>query len=99
MTAGAAALVNARNDGGFTPLHYAAWAGCLATTKALLSYGADINATCSELPAVDWVMCAPRSTPLHLAAIKGDFDVARALLGAYAESLSAHARVHPTFAQ
>jgi ankyrin repeat protein len=33
--------VNARNDTGSTPLHYAASSGCLSLVKLLLKYGGD----------------------------------------------------------
>ncbi|MEW5923212.1 MAG: ankyrin repeat domain-containing protein, partial [Candidatus Zixiibacteriota bacterium] len=62
-------IVNAVDNGGYSPLHKAAYNGLLEIAKYLLSQGADINAA-----------SASGSTPLHGAAFYGHPDMVRFLL-------------------
>ncbi|MCC6003775.1 MAG: ankyrin repeat domain-containing protein [Thermofilum sp.] len=63
------ANVNARDERGHTPLHYAAMEGHAKVAKLLLERGADVNAR----DDMGW-------TPLHHAAAGGHANVARLLL-------------------
>ena len=62
------------DSGGFTPLLYAARENCLACVKALLDGGADI-----DLPDPDGV------SPLHVAIMNANWDLARELIAAGAD--------------
>jgi uncharacterized protein len=62
--------IQARPTGGFTPLIYAARAGCSACAKALVEGGADINLTDPD-----------GETPLLIATENFHFDLAAYLLG------------------
>jgi hypothetical protein len=64
------ANANAKDRGGWTPLHWAAFWGHVDVAKLLLEHGADVNAKESVYDA----------TPLHVAAATGHADVARLLL-------------------
>jgi ankyrin repeat protein len=57
-------------QGGLTALHFAARQGALKTTQALVDAGANVNA----------VSAADNTTPLVMAAINGQFDLANYLL-------------------
>jgi hypothetical protein len=75
----ARSLVDTPNGAGFTPLHYAVWTGSHAALGALLSFDAAQDAR-SMLANEDWISCSPGSTPLHLAALRGNAEGAKALL-------------------
>jgi len=60
---------NARDEEGFTPLHYASFNGCASVAKLLLDSGADPNVGSKE----GW-------TPLHLAASNGFTDIVKLLI-------------------
>jgi ankyrin repeat protein len=62
------------DSGGFTPLLYAARENCLACVDALLAHGADI-----DLPDPDGV------TPLHLAIMNANWDLAKRFIEAGAD--------------
>jgi ankyrin repeat protein len=75
--------------GGLTPLHHAVRQGNLAAVDALLDGGADINAT----HEVD------KTTPLLMAAINGQYDVAMRLIARGANpSLAATSGLAPLYA-
>ncbi len=61
--------LNAKNEGGWTPLHLAALNGRVDIVASLLEHGADPN-----------VQDKFGRTPLHLAALNGHVDVVRLLL-------------------
>jgi cytohesin len=61
--------LNAKNEGGWTPLHLAALNGRVDIVATLLEHGADPN-----------VQDKFSRTPLHLAALNGHIDVVRLLL-------------------
>lgn len=63
--------VDVLDNGGCTPLHWAAAAGSTPVVKCLIQAAANVNATASD-----------GSTPLHQAATAGHLAVAEALLGA-----------------
>ena len=69
----AGADVNARDDGGWTALHYAGRADVRAA-ELLLAAGADATATAAD-----------GTTPLHLAALHANCDVIRFLVAAGAD--------------
>jgi len=62
------------NNGGFSPLHYAAREGCTACVEVLARGGADLNAIDPD-----------RVSPLNLALINMHFDTAMALVEAGAD--------------
>ena len=62
-------LVFNKDEGGFTPLHWAASSGHKDVAELLLAHGADVNAKNNN-----------GSTPLHFAAALGHKDVAELLL-------------------
>ena len=66
--------VNAKDDSGDTPLHWAAFTGARKITRMLIAAGADVNAKDSE----GW-------TPLHMAALHGQGRIVRMLLAAGAD--------------
>ena len=66
--------VNAKADGGVTPLHGAAAGGQNEIAELLIAEGADVNAKDEN-----------GSTPLHLAAWKGHFETAELLITADAD--------------
>ena len=70
----AGADVNAKGDGGWTPLHHAAYGGHTEIAAALLAAGADVNAKGDG----GW-------TPLHHAACGAHTDVVAVLLDAGAD--------------
>ncbi|MCC6003798.1 MAG: ankyrin repeat domain-containing protein [Thermofilum sp.] len=63
------ANANARDEGGWTPLHWAALYGLADVAKLLLEHGANVNAKNKD-----------DVTPLHFAAAMGFVEVARLLL-------------------
>ena len=63
------ATINAKNDLGSTPLHWAIGEGDIAIVRLLLENNAAIDAKNNN----DW-------TPLHVAAMNGHVDIARLLL-------------------
>jgi hypothetical protein len=63
------ANANAKDRGGWTPLHWAAFWGHVDVAKLLLEHGADVNARDED-----------SRTPLHVAAAGGHAEVARLLL-------------------
>jgi ankyrin repeat protein len=72
-----ATLLNDLDEEGRAALHYSAWNGLVATTKALLELGADPNVRSGD-------RC---STPLHFAAGMGHLACVRLLLQHGADSL------------
>lgn len=62
------------NNGGFSPLHYAAREGCTECVRVLAAGGADLNATDPD-----------RVSPLNLALINMHFDTAMAFVEAGAD--------------
>ncbi len=74
----AGADVDARSDGGFTPLAFAVRAGHADTVEALVGAGADIDLTLPD-----------GTSPLHLAVINAHYDVALQLLGHGADPAAA----------
>ena len=66
--------VNATDNGGTTPLHWATWNGHEATVEALITAGAEVNAKGKN-----------GCTPLHWAADFGHTEVAELLITAGAE--------------
>ncbi len=69
---------------GHSPLHYAVWGSSLAGVKALLAHGARQDVRNSASRSEGWLPChIVGCTPLHLAAVRGNVEVARALLVAY----------------
>jgi ankyrin repeat protein len=83
-----ARLVNFSDFGGFSPLHCAVWCEQIDAVHSLCGWG-------SYLPArLDWEVldagaCNPGSTSLHLAALRGNLDIAVALLHYQARALVA----------
>jgi len=78
-----ARLVNKRNVSGFSALSYAAWGGSDATVRLLLQSGADPLAINEQV--FDPFLPLPLgSTPLHVAASRGQVAAATALLEHYA---------------
>jgi len=65
----AGADVNAKDEDGLNPLHYAAWTDHKETVELLLANGADVNARKKN-----------GMTPLHRAASKGSKEVAELLI-------------------
>ena len=63
------------NPRGWTPLHYAAFAGHLRLVNKFLALGGEVNATTQS-----------GTTPLMAAAMKGHIDVVRSLLNAGADT-------------
>ena len=59
---------------GLTPLHDAARAGYIGSVQKLVRYGADVN-LCDEIG----------NLPLHLAAMEGNLEVIRLLIGRTAD--------------
>jgi ankyrin repeat protein len=68
------AAVNAKADG-YSPLHGAAWQGHVEVVRALLDFGAPVNAQDGE-----------GYTPLHKAAWRGHEQIARLLLAHKADT-------------
>jgi uncharacterized protein len=76
-------------QGGLTPLHFAARQGSLASARALVDAGANVNASSP----------ADRSTPLLVATINGQFDLAMYLLDRGANpNLASEAGATPLYA-
>ncbi|HJZ75819.1 MAG TPA: ankyrin repeat domain-containing protein [Vicinamibacterales bacterium] len=76
-------------QGGLTALHFAARQGAMRTVQTLVELGADVNA----------VSPADRSSPLLVATINGQFDVAAFLLAHGAQpNLASDAGMTPLFA-
>jgi cytohesin len=73
------AKVDARDEGGMTPLHTAAWSGNAQLVREFLRRGADPNAVVrsNEKENVDW-----GNTPLHYAAASGNVQTVQLLLNA-----------------
>lgn len=76
------AQVSKRNELGWTPLHYAAFAGNTAAIKVLLGNGADIHARATN---------RFRNTPLIVATLTGQRDAAALLLDSGADILDRQA--------
>ncbi len=74
----AGADIDARSDGGFTPLAFSVRAGHGGTVEALVKAGADVNLALPD-----------GTTPLHLAVINAHYDVALQLLGHGADPAAA----------
>ncbi len=87
--------VNDRDEDGWTPLHWAAWAGDAALVDLLASRGAEVNSVAEQMTwemATTDVLAAPtaglwegrakrgRSTPLQAAMARDSVDVAAVLL-------------------
>ena len=66
----AGALVNAKNESGWTPLHQAAWGGHTEVAELLIANGADVNTMTDGY----------RWTPLHEAARSGRKVIAKLLI-------------------
>ena len=76
-------------QGGLTALHFAARQGAMRTVQTLIEVGADVNA----------VSPADRTSPLLIATINGQFDVAKYLLDHGAQpNLASDAGMTPLFA-
>jgi uncharacterized protein len=76
-------------QGGLTPLHFAARQGSLASARALVDAGANVNASSP----------ADRSTPLLVATINGQFDLAMYLVDRGANpNLASEAGATPLYA-
>jgi uncharacterized protein len=76
-------------QGGLTPLHFAARQGAMRTVQALVELGANVNA----------VSPADRTSPLLIATINGQFDIAAFLLAHGAQpNLASDAGMTPLFA-
>ena len=76
-------------QGGLTALHFAARQGAVRTVQTLVDLGADVNA----------VSPADRTSPLLIATINGQFDVAAFLLAHGAQpNLASEAGMTPLFA-
>lgn len=63
------ANINAPDEHGFSPIHWASFYGQISTVKILLRFGANVNQIGPELV-----------TPLHLAAAGGHHEIIRILL-------------------
>jgi hypothetical protein len=72
------------NMSGLTPLHYACYTEKLEAVKMLLQFKPNIMQG-SEYGDMDWISIDAGSTPLHVAALKGNTDIVKALLKAYVE--------------
>ncbi|KIZ04638.1 hypothetical protein MNEG_3319 [Monoraphidium neglectum] len=79
-------LVNSVNLTGLTPAHFACWRGHGGVLRDLVNAGAYLAAGASGDSMGD-VSCNKGSTPLHLAAMKGDVTIIRLLLKAHAKLL------------
>jgi ankyrin repeat protein len=76
-------------QGGLTALHFAARQGAMRTVQTLVEMGADVNQ----------VSPADRTSPLLIATINGQFDIAAYLLGHGAEpNLASEAGMTPLYA-
>lgn len=80
-----ARLLAQGNMSGLTPLHYAVYAEKVAAVRMLLSFKADLAHGC-EYGDVDWISVDAGATALHVAALRGNTDVVKALLKAYVEA-------------
>ncbi|GFR46986.1 hypothetical protein Agub_g8639, partial [Astrephomene gubernaculifera] len=80
-------LVDVSNDAGYTPLHYAVWAGNTAAIRALTSFDASLSAR-NVASGNDWIVSCAKCTPLHLAAHKGSVEIVKMLLSAYVQGLA-----------
>ncbi|EFJ48414.1 hypothetical protein VOLCADRAFT_91079 [Volvox carteri f. nagariensis] len=79
-------LVDVPNFCGYTAAHFAAVANKPRALAALLACGANIAARCwSE--GSDWISGPPGSTPLHLAARRGDVALCKMIMSHYLEVL------------
>jgi len=77
------------SQGGLTALHFAARQGAMRTVQTLVELGANVNAASP----------ADRTTPLLIAAINGQFDIAKYLLDHGAQpNLASSAGMTPLFA-
>ena len=77
------------SQGGLTALHFAARQGAMRTVQTLVELGANVDAASP----------ADRTTPLLIATINGQFDIARYLLEHGAQpNLASHAGMTPLFA-
>lgn len=64
------AVVNQKDDSGYTPLLYASRSGDLQLVEVLIKYGADVNALTPAL----------QTSSLHRAAMMGHVEIVRTLL-------------------
>ncbi|GAB4823470.1 hypothetical protein N2152v2_010516 [Parachlorella kessleri] len=84
--------VDGRAALGLAPLHWSAAHGHVEVTQALIKWGANVSARCNlflEQGQGPWV---PYSTPLHLAAAKGDYLTTLALLSGWAQQAQQQGR-------
>jgi len=78
-----AKLIEARNAFGWTPLHFAAFAGNIANATLLLDRGADIHSRAHS---------RFRNTPLQVALLTGQYEMAKLLLERGADVLDRQAK-------
>jgi hypothetical protein len=81
----ASKLISTATWAGMTPLHYAVWTGAHAQTQALMSYDASLLVATSASDS-EWASVEPGSSPLHLAAARGDERMAALLLTAFLQN-------------
>ena len=85
----AGALVNAKNESGWTPLHQAAWGGHTEVAELLIAKGAEVNAMGYEYGA----------TPLDLAGLNDYVETKKLLVkhgGKSKKELVGHKWTKPT---
>ena len=86
LLTGHGAEINAGDEKGWTPLHWAAYEGHGAVTKVLVGNGADVRlrireAQITRMPHIKTERGAPGQTVLHLAAASGDLELVKLILG------------------
>ncbi|KXZ45740.1 hypothetical protein GPECTOR_51g726 [Gonium pectorale] len=72
-----------RNEAGLMPLHFAVWAGQRDVAATLFAAKCRLNAT-SHSDSLGLVTCNAGSTALHLAAMRGNLDMATYILEIWA---------------